>query len=256
MPDPVLCLNSGSSSLKFAVYGVGSDERRLAHGAVEQIGLAPSRVWLRTGSDEVVEDTRHTIDDHASAAREVFATLGRHGLEAAAAVGHRVVHGGPDFSAPRRVDGTLLAALHRLVPLAPLHLPSEIAIIEAIAQERSDVAQVACFDTAFHRRMPESAQRLPLPRPLWDEGVRRYGFHGLSYEYVVWKLGAAARGRLIIAHLGNGASLAAVLDGRAVDTTMGLTPLGGLVMGTRPGDLDPGMCYRPAATMPRDSARC
>ena len=241
MPDAVLCLNSGSSSLKFAVYRVASDETRLAHGAVERIGLAPSRVWLRTGADEPAEDTQRQIDDHASAAREVVAALGRHGLEDAAAVGHRVVHGGPELSAPRRVDAALLAALHRLLPLAPLHLPSEIAIIEAIARERPDLPQIACFDTAFHRRMPEAAQRLPLPRALWDDGVRRYGFHGLSYESVVWKLGPAARGRLVIAHLGSGASLAAVLDGRPVDTTMGLTPLGGLVMGTRPGDLDPGI---------------
>jgi acetate kinase len=238
---PVLCLNSGSSSLKFAVYRVGSDETRIAHGAVERIGLAPSRVWLQMGGDEPVEDTHRQIDDHASAAREVFATLARHGLEGAAAVGHRVVHGGPELSTPRRVDGALLAVLHRLVALAPLHLPSEIAIIEAIARERPELPQIVCFDTAFHRGMPESAQRLPLPRALWDDGVRRYGFHGLSYEYVVWKLGPAARGRLIIAHLGSGASLAAVLDGRPVDTTMGLTPLGGLVMGTRPGDLDPGI---------------
>jgi acetate kinase len=219
MPDAVLCLNSGSSSLKFAVYQVGRDERRVAGGAVERIGS----------------------NDHTSAARQVFAALDAQGLEATAAVGHRVVHGGPDLSSPRRVDDKLLATLRQLAPLAPLHLPSEIAIIEAVARERPAVPQVVCFDTAFHRGMPESAQRLPLPRALWDDGVRRYGFHGLSYEYVLWKLGDAARGRLIVAHLGNGASLAAVRDGRPVDTTMGLTPLGGLVMGTRPGDVDPGV---------------
>jgi len=255
MPDAVLCLNSGSSSLKFAVYRVASDETRLAHGAVERIGQPPSRVWLRTEADEPVEDTQRQIDDHASAAREVFAVLERHGLERATAVGHRVVHGGHELSAPRRVDATLLAALRGLVALAPLHLPSEIAIIEAIARERPELPQVACFDTAFHRRMPESAQRLPLPRALWDDGVRRYGFHGLSYEYVVWKLGAAVRGRLIIAHLGSGASLAAVLDGRPVDTTMGLTPLGGLVMGTRPGDLDPGILLYMLQARGYDAAR-
>jgi acetate kinase len=241
MPDAVLCLNSGSSSLKFALYQVGSEETRVANGAVEQIGLASSRVWLRTGAGDLVDDAPRSVDGHASAARHVFSALKRQGLDASAAVGHRVVHGGPDFSSPQRVDDTLLARLRQLVPLAPLHLPSEIAIIEAVAQERPDVPQVACFDTAFHRRLPVSAQRFPLPRALWDEGLRRYGFHGLSYEYVLWKLGNVAHGRVIVAHLGNGASLAAVLDGRPVDTTMGLTPLGGLVMGTRPGDLDPGV---------------
>jgi acetate kinase len=219
MPDVVLCLNSGSSSLKFAVYQVGREERRVAGGAVERIGA----------------------NGHASAVREVFAALDAQGLAATAAVGHRVVHGGSELSSPQRVDDKLLTTLRRLVPLAPLHLPSEIAIIEAVTRERPSVPQVACFDTAFHRGMPVSAQRLPLPRALWDDGVRRYGFHGLSYEYVLWKLDDAARGRLIIAHLGNGASLAALRDGHPVDTTMGLTPLGGLVMGTRPGDLDPGV---------------
>jgi acetate kinase len=240
MPDAVLCLNSGSSSLKFAVYQVGRGELRIANGAVERIGLPGSRLWLRGPAGDRVEEAP-AIDDHTSAAREVFEALKRQGLDAAAAVGHRVVHGGPHLSAPQRVDDKLLTTLRELVPLAPLHLPSEIAIIEAVARERPGVTQVACFDTAFHRRMPDAAQRLPLPRRLWDDGVRRYGFHGLSFEYVLWKLGEAGGGRLILAHLGNGASLAAVRDGRPIDTTMGLTPLGGLVMGTRPGDLDPGV---------------
>jgi len=134
-----------------------------------------------------------------------------------------------------------MVALRRLVAFAPLHLPSQLQGIEAVAAHFPGLPQVACFDTAFHRRMPEVAQRFPLPRSLWDEGVRRYGFHGLSYEYIVEKLGSAAHGRTIIAHLGNGASLVAVRDGQPVDTTMGFTPTGGFLMGTRSGDLDPGI---------------
>jgi acetate kinase len=254
MPDTVLCLNSGSSSLKFAVYQVGSDETRIANGAVEAIGLPSSRLWLRGRAGDRIEETG-AIENHASAARHVFSALKRQGVDGTAAVGHRVVHGGPDVSAPQRVDDKLLTVLRQLVPLAPLHLPSEIAIIEAVAGEHPSVTQVACFDTAFHRRMPEAAQRLPLARRFWDDGVRRYGFHGLSYEYVLWKLGAAARGRVILAHLGNGASLVAVRDGRPIDTTMGLTPLGGLVMGTRPGDLDPGVLLYLMQARGYDAAR-
>jgi acetate kinase len=134
-----------------------------------------------------------------------------------------------------------MATLRRLVAFAPLHMPSEIQGIEAVAARFPDLPQVACFDTAFHRRMPELAQHFPLPRFLWDEGVRRYGFHGLSYEYIVETLGTAARGRTIIAHLGNGASMAAVRDRQPLDTTMGFTPTGGFMMGTRSGDLDPGI---------------
>ena len=156
-------------------------------------------------------------------------------------VGHRVVHGGPAHDGPALVDDRLLAELRALVPFAPLHLPAQIEALEATARRLPDVPQVACFDTAFHRRMPEVAQRLPLPNTLWDRGVRRYGFHGLSYEYVSQVVDATARGRVVIAHLGSGASMAALRDGLPVDTTMGLTPAGGLVMGTRTGDLDPGV---------------
>src|SRR5919108_2986949 len=146
MPDAVLCLNSGSSSLKFAVYQVGRGELRIANGAVERIGLPGSRLWLRGPTGDRFEEAP-AIDDHTSAAREVFAALKRQGLDAAAAVGHRVVHGGPHLSAPQRVDDKLLTTLRELVPLAPLHLPSEIAIIEAVARERPGVTQVSCFDT-------------------------------------------------------------------------------------------------------------
>jgi acetate kinase len=156
-------------------------------------------------------------------------------------VGHRVVHGGPAHDRPALVDDGLMAELRDLVPFAPLHLPDQIEALEATARRLPGVPQVACFDTAFHRRMPEVAQRLPLPRALWDRGVRRYGFHGLSYEYVSQVVDAASRGRVVIAHLGSGASMAALRDGLPVDTTMGLTPAGGLVMGTRTGDLDPGV---------------
>jgi acetate kinase len=156
-------------------------------------------------------------------------------------VGHRIVHGGPDRDGPALVDGPLLDELRRLVPFAPLHLPPEIDAIEDIARRLPGVPQVACFDTAFHRRLPAVAQHLPLPRSQWDAGVRRYGFHGLSYEYISASIGAASLGRVVIAHLGSGSSMVALRDGQPVHTTMGLTPTGGLMMATRPGDLDPGV---------------
>src|SRR3984893_11473833 len=158
------------------------------------------------------------------------------------AIGHRVVNGGSHYAAPQKITPQVLTDLRNLIPFAPLHLPAEIKIMELVAAHLPQIPQVACFDTAFHRRLPELAQRFPLPRKLFDEGIRRYGFHGLSYEYVLQELGPAAqRQRLIIAHLGNGASLAAVKDGVPADTSMGLTPTGGIMMGTRTGDLDPGV---------------
>jgi len=156
-------------------------------------------------------------------------------------VGHRIVHGGPHHDRPALVDDALLGELRALVPFAPLHLPAQIATLETTARRAPGVPQVACFDTAFHRRLPEVAQRLPLPTSLWDRGVRRYGFHGLSYEYVSAAVDAPTRGRVVLAHLGSGASMVALRDGVPIDTTMGLTPAGGLVMGTRTGDLDPGV---------------
>ena len=247
-PDPssanhvILCLNSGSSSLKFALYDLGEvEEVRLAHGAVERIGLAGGHLWIRGTDNDALVDIHRDFPGHTAAAEGIGAAAKDLGFPSPVAVGHRVVHGGPDHTAPERVDAQLLAELQRLVAFAPLHLPSAIQGIEAATARFPGLPQVACFDTAFHRRMPELAQRFPLPRDLWQEGVRRYGFHGLSYEYVVATFGAAAQGRLLIAHLGNGASLAAVLNGQPLDTTMGFTPTGGLVMGTRSGDLDPGI---------------
>jgi acetate kinase len=179
--------------------------------------------------------------DHQTAVRASLSALEELHLPQPHAVGHRLVHGGPKYRAPTRVNPDLMRSLSRLVTFAPLHLPSEIQGIEAVTTNFPHLPQVVCFDTAFHASLPEIAQRFPLPRSFWDEGIRRYGFHGLSYEYITSELGAAAQGRTIIAHLGNGVSLAAVRDGRSFDTTMGFTPTGGVMMGTRSGDLDPGI---------------
>jgi acetate kinase len=209
----ILALNAGSSSLKLALFEI--DERR-------------EERTLRSAVDH--------SGDVAGALRDATVDLAP-----PEAVGHRFVHGGPDHSAPVRVDTDLRHSFESLVRFAPLHLPAELALLDAAASRWPEAAQVACFDTAFHRGLPEVAQRLALPRALFDDGVRRYGFHGLSYEYVVEAIGAEKLGRAVIAHLGNGASMVAVRDGRSVDTTMGLTPTGGLMMGTRVGDLDPGV---------------
>src|SRR5438477_5720344 len=223
MPEAILCLNAGSSSLKFALYRMGETKEEL----------------LTSGTMRA--DPTRESSQHGAAVRRVFADLEQRGVPAAAAIGHRLVHSGPAYAAPQRIDAALLAALRQVTPLAPLHLPGALEVIEAVIERYPDLPQVACFDTAFHRGMPELAQRFPLPRGLWSESLRRYGFHGLSYEYIVGVLGPGALARTIIAHLGNGASLVAIRDGRPMDTTMGLTPIGGVVMATRSGDLDPGV---------------
>jgi len=218
----ILAVNAGSSSLKVTL--LDAELRPLGRAAVERIGLPGGGA-----------------PDHRVALARALEALGEHGRSRPAAAGHRVVHGGARHAAPEVVDEALLAELRELARFAPLHMPGQIAVIEALAELHPGLVQVVCFDTAFHRRIPERAQRFPLPEDVWEAGVRRYGFHGLSYEYVLAALGTPAPGRAVIAHLGNGASMAAVRDGRAVDTTMGFTPLGGLIMGTRPGDLDPGV---------------
>ncbi len=238
----IFCLNSGSSSLKFSLYQLGDEAETLrAEGAVERIGLKGGLLWVHDADKNVLQETRSDFPDHQTAVSATFVALEELRLPQPAAVGHRLVHGGPEHTAPERVTPQLMVALRRLVAFAPLHMPNELRGIEAVAAHFPNLPQVACFDTAFHRRMPEVAQRFPLPRFLWDAGVRRYGFHGLSYEYIVEKLGTAAHGRTIIAHLGNGASMVAVRDGQPLDTTMGFTPTGGFMMSTRSGDLDPGI---------------
>ena len=239
---PILCMNSGSSSLKFALYQLSDEEEaQLAEGAVEHIGLQGGFFWIRGGGREALPDVHSDFPDHKAAVQATFAAIEELNLPQPSAVGHRLVHGGADHATPVRVDSRLLETLRGLAAFAPLHLPSQIQGIEAVAAHFPGLPQVACFDTAFHRRMPELAQRFPLPRDLWDEGLRRYGFHGLSYEYILDAPGAAAQGRTIIAHLGNGASMVAVRNGQPLDTTMGFTPTGGFMMGTRSGDLDPGI---------------
>ena len=215
----ILCLNLGSSSLKFSLFRVEDSP--------------PNEADLVVSKDLPIKDVHPAT---------VVDTIGREiGPVALSGIGHRVVFGGEKHVQPERVTEALLASLERFIPLLPLHLPREIALMRASRKRFSSVPHVACFDTAFHAAMPEIAKRLPIPRPLWSKGLRRYGFHGLSYEYIVGRLENELRGRIIIAHLGSGASLAAVRDGAPLDTTMGFSALGGLMMGTRPGDLDPGL---------------
>jgi acetate kinase len=238
----VVALNAGSSSLKVGLFAIDArGEECLARGSVERIAKETGSIALTDGGGRILVERDAPCADQVQALHTIFDALGRASLPTAAAIGHRLVHGGPDRSAPARIDAKLRGSLDALVHFAPLHLPAELAVLDAAAARFPQVSQVACFDTAFHRGMPEVAERFALPRDLYEEGVRRYGFHGLSYEYVVETIGAAKLGRAVIAHLGNGASMVAVKDGRSVDTTMGLTPAGGLVMGTRPGDLDPGV---------------
>ncbi len=242
----ILTINTGSSSLKVALYEAGREETRILSGEVERIGVPGGRFRLTDARGATLIDQGGDLPDHGAALEAVLAGLRRYRPDLSLdAVGHRVVHGGAHYSAPQRVTPELIAALQELVPIAPDHLPQAIQAIQTVVRVHPDLPQVACFDTAFHRRMPRTAQLYPLPRRLADEGVVRYGFHGLSYESILRELRALApreaEGRVVIAHLGNGASMAAVRGGIGIDTTMGFTPAGGLMMGTRPGDLDPGV---------------
>jgi acetate kinase len=247
--DYVVVLNAGSSSLKFGVYrrAAGVSWEIAARGQVEGIGLSP-RMSARDGAHVVMATPAPGADirDARTALGHVMSWL--HATFPGArvvGVGHRVVHGGPRHVGPAIITPDVLAELRELVPLAPLHQPHNLAAIEAVAQRLPDVPQVACFDTSFHRAMPEIAQLVPLPREICGANVKRYGFHGLSCEYIASVLPQVApevaRKRVIIAHLGSGASLCALRDGRSVDSTLGFTALDGLCMGTRPGAVDPGV---------------
>lgn len=237
----ILTLNGGSSSLKFAVYRVSAagEEVRFT-GAAEAIGAGSGRFWLRR-KNEIVHDAPRAFSDYPAAIGIMFAALREQGFTKFSAAGHRIVHGGRYFREPQCIDGNVISKLKELIPFAPLHLPRQIALIQGVMQHHPELRQVACFDTAFHWNMPEIACRFALPSNLWDEGVMRYGFHGLSYEYVVSTLGTELGSRAVVAHLGNGASMVALKERQPIDTSMGLTPTGGFMMGTRTGDLDPGV---------------
>jgi acetate kinase len=279
----ILTINCGSSSLKFALYQfelmphVAGAEPHASHaaplraetlvytGALERIGLPDGRFHVADGNQQTVAQEERKFQDQSTALHHALDWLEKQAdAQPPDAIGHRIVHGGPAYSQPQRITPEVLLALRRLAPLAPTHAPAEIAAIETLAGRYPTIPQVACFDTAFHRQMPRVAQLYGLPQHFFDEGILRYGFHGLSYEYIVSQLAgirASARNsasgestqtqiadtketadeRIIIAHLGNGASMVAVQGGQSLDTTMGFTPLGGLVMSTRSGDLDPGV---------------
>ena len=243
----ILTVNGGSSSLKFAIFEPGDPPSRRLSGRVERIGLPGPRFVVAEANGARLEDRRIEAVDHREAMRLLVDWVGRSvGIGAVAVIGHRIVHGGSRYQRPERVTTELIDELRRLSPYDPNHLPAAIEVIEAWRRLVPDVPQVACFDTAFHHDLPRVAQIVPLPRRYEAAGVRRYGFHGLSYEFMMEELVRVAgpeeaRGRVVLCHLGAGSSLAAVREGRCLDTTMGFTPASGLVMGTRTGDLDPGL---------------
>jgi acetate kinase len=243
----ILTINGGSSSLKFSVYQAGEPPVRLVSGRVERIHQAGARLLWSDAGPAPAHERAVVADDHAAAAALVVDVLDQTvGTAAIAIVGHRVVHGGPRFDRPVLIDEDVMNELRRIESFDPTHLPGEIALIEAFGRMSPARPQVACFDTAFHHTLCRPAQILPIPRRLEALGVRRYGFHGLSYAYLMEELSRkagehAARGRVILAHLGAGASMAAVRAGTCLDTTMGFTPAAGLVMATRSGDVDPGL---------------
>ena len=250
MADTVLVVNAGSSSIKFSVYELdGTRMLQLgSHGQIDGIGTQP-RLRARDARGAALTDEKYAVDaipDVPAAMVAVGAWFRTH-LDGAVplVVGHRVVHGGPLYEAPQLIDERVLASLERFVPLAPLHQPHGLAAIRAVQARLPDTPQVACFDTAFHRGHPEVADRYALPEALYEEGVRRYGFHGLSYEYIARTLPRVApeiaTGAVVVAHLGSGASMCAMRNGRSMDSTMGFTALDGLPMGTRCGQIDPGV---------------
>jgi len=245
----ILVLNTGSSSIKCAMFDGSSDERSPRRKLTRSIGgirNATSDLSIQTPG-KPSERKQVSAPDHNAAIALLIESLREHdGLKNCRAIGHRIVHGGPNHFDPQRIDQNLLDDLRSIIAFAPEHLPQAIAMIEVMGRQFPNVPQIACFDTAFHKDLPAVARMLPLPRKLWELGVRRYGFHGLSYEYLLRELKRIGKpdeadGRVILAHLGNGASLAAVHHGNPIDTTMGMTPAGGLVMSTRTGDLDPGL---------------
>jgi acetate kinase len=250
MTETILVLNAGSSSIKFQLFAVGGDEKlfRRVKGQIDGIGTHP-RLFVKAKDGRTLVDqswpASAVVDAPAALDKALTWLQQQLGGELPSAIGHRVAHGGPDYGEPTMVDDAVLERLERLAPLAPLHQPNNLAPIRAIRARRPGLLQVACFDTAFHRGHSEAAQRFAIPDALHREGIRRYGFHGLSYEYIAKALPRIAPeiagGRVVVAHLGSGASMCAIESGRSIDSTMGFTALDGLPMGTRPGQIDPGV---------------
>jgi acetate kinase len=243
--DAILTINAGSSSLKFAVFRLGDPLSRVLTGKFERVSLPGASMSVSELVTGQKTELKLKLPNHAACVAPLRKLLKQQKSISLRAISHRIVHGGARYRKPERVTARLIRDLHKLSPLAPEHLPQEIALLEEFGRHYPRVPQVACFDTAFHADMPRVAKLLPLPRCYEAKGVQRYGFHGLSYTYLMEELAktgrGAANGRIILAHLGNGASMAAVRNGRSIDTTMAFTPAAGLVMSTRTGDLDPGL---------------
>jgi acetate kinase len=257
----ILTINGGSSSIKFALFDVGESLQRLIEGEIKRIGLPDATLRVKGVNLSDNFSRLVTAPDHKAAVDVLMDWIEEHsGHDALTAVGHRVVHGGPKYSKPQRITAEMIEDLHIFSPFDPEHMPEEILLIEAFHYRFPDLPQVACFDTAFHHDLPRVAKMLPIPRRYEAQGVRRYGFHGLSYEFLMGELTRlvgkeAAQGRIILAHLGNGASLAAVCNGKSMDTSMSFTPTAGVPMSTRSGDLDPGLILYLSRTEGLDAKR-
>jgi acetate kinase len=243
----ILALNTGSSSIKFALYEISEAEELLFTGSLTRIGHEDGAFSVRDGQSKSIASKSIVVQDHDAACAYLFSWVVSQGDACKPdAIGHRMVHGGPHYSSPQVVSPELIASLEELVPYAPEHLPQALKAVGHASKRFPGTLQVTCFDTSFHSSMPPVARFYPLPESIRSEGVQRYGFHGLSYEYLLGELERhggrdVSQGRIIFAHLGHGASMAAVKEGRSIDTTMGFSPAGGLVMSTRTGDLDPGV---------------
>ncbi len=243
--SPILVLNSGSSSLKFGVFsprpGVSGEEDLVLEGSADGIGRDSGTLDIRSADGVSLLSEKHLLESQPEALQKLASALAVHLPAPPIAVGHRVVHGGPHLREHQRITPDLLRQLRDAVHFAPLHIPQAIALIDQAQTTWPDCPHFACFDNAFHRTMPEVATHLPIPTRYFEQGVIRYGFHGLSCESIVFRLGETLPPRAIFAHLGNGSSVTAVQDRQSIDTSMGLTPTGGVPMGTRSGDLDPGV---------------
>ncbi len=239
---PILAINSGSSTLKFGVFVEdGGGERPLARGGADGIGNDAGKLEILDAEGKSLHSDQTSIASQQVALSRIADELKKLGFPEPVAIGHRIVHGGPRLRDHVRITPDVIAALEASVHFAPVHIPTSLELIRHVEKIYPDLAQFACFDTAFHKTLPEKAYHYPLPAKYLEQGVQRYGFHGLSYASIVYQLGPELMSRTVVAHLGNGASLAALRDGKSVDTSMGLTPTGGIPMSTRTGDLDPGV---------------